>query len=125
MKKLIIKTLIWFSAIFVASAISTVCIMGNIQLGAIPIMILYGGAIWIAKKLCAKPFSGDNNAADKDENEATKLPEIKSEFIENTDIKLTPDLEKKAQNRKLLIELIVIILIYLCICFVIDFTPIN
>lgn len=46
------KALIWFGCMFALSLITTACRTSGIILGAIPMMLLGGGAVWVARKLC-------------------------------------------------------------------------
>lgn len=46
------KGLIWFGCLLVLSIITTAFKTSGIMLGAIPMMLLYGGGVWVANKLC-------------------------------------------------------------------------
>ena len=46
------KGLIWFGCLLVLSIITTALKTSGIMLGAIPTVLLYGGGVWVAKKLC-------------------------------------------------------------------------
>lgn len=46
------KVLIWFLCLLVASIIQTIIGFAGYQLGAIPVMILYGITYAVARKLC-------------------------------------------------------------------------
>ena len=48
------KLLIWFLCILAASLIRTFFELYGVTFGAIPVVILYGLTIFIAKKLCEK-----------------------------------------------------------------------
>ena len=48
------KILFWILCVFAAAIIGAMFKMGGIMLGAIPSAILYGGAIWLANRLCKK-----------------------------------------------------------------------
>ena len=46
------RALIWFGCMFALSLITTACKTSGIILGGIPMMLLGGGAVWVARKLC-------------------------------------------------------------------------
>lgn len=46
------KFLIWFLCIFASSLISTCLKAAGVMLGAIPTIILFGAAMWLARTLC-------------------------------------------------------------------------
>ena len=48
------KFLIWFGCVLIVSILTAVARMSGIILGAIPMMILYGGMVWVATTLCKK-----------------------------------------------------------------------
>ena len=48
------KILIWFLCILVYAVITVLFMNSGIILGAIPTVILLGGAMWLAKALCKK-----------------------------------------------------------------------
>ncbi len=68
------KVLIWFLCILTASVVSVLIQLSGVILGAVPIIILYGAAILLARTLCKK----------WDKHKKNKKPEEKSE--QNTSI---------------------------------------
>ena len=84
------KVLIWFLCAFFASGtVFALNKANNIQLGAIPIIVIYGCAIWLARSLCA---AWDKKQAKLDIKQAKKKAKNLNYIIKLGDAVSTNDL---------------------------------
>ena len=70
------KAVIWIGILFVVSAINTLLGMNGILLGAIPTVLIYCAAIWLAATLCKVWENHRNEKEAKKNQEAHELRQI-------------------------------------------------
>lgn len=91
------KALVWFLTYFLIAAIQTALRMGGVYLGAIPTVILYGGAIAVARAIC-KGLDDDGKDGQKKIEDVP--PEVRERFGDDVAVLAPPPVLEKCSELK-------------------------